>query len=159
MAADNSFITVNLSDDPRLKYNNTIIKRKALVRWWGTQSDKEIRLALTIRYYANNGGNYGVDAISGINADNALSDSQKAWQRQTFADRQLEYSTQGSWVDTNGNPVAEGTPGAITELEYWQGFTLAQVPGITSTSVGAFAGVYLIATAMIQRLDTLKMLG
>lgn len=159
MAADNTLITVDLSDDPKLRYGTTIIKRRALVQQWGTEADKEIRLKLLIRLYANNAGAYGVDAITGINADATISAEQKAVQRETFKDREINYTTRGRWVLSNGTPVAEGTANAITELEYWQGFTLDDVTGIEGMTTGAFASVYLIATAMIKRLDALKILG
>lgn len=159
MAADNTLITVNLSDDPKLKYNTTAIKRKALVNYWATESDKEIRIRMTLRFYASNAGAYGAEAIAGINADNTLTAEQKAWQRETFKDREINYTTRGRWVLANGTPVPEGTQDAITELEYWQGFSLDNVAAITDMNYGAFASVYAIATAMIQRLDTLKVLG
>lgn len=157
--ADNTLITINLSDDPKLKYGTTSIKRKALVKSWATESDKEISMRLTVKYYASNAGAYGSDSQTAILADASITPEQRAWQAETFKDREIFYSTRGKWVSVTGVPVAEGTAGAITELEYWQGFPLSSVAGISSTAVGAFAAVYLIATAMIQRMDVLKVLG
>lgn len=159
MAANNTLITVDLSDDPKLRYGTTIIKRRALVQQWGTESDREIRMKLLIRLYANNAGAYGVEAIAGIDADATITADQKARQREIFKDQEINYTTRGRWVLANGTPVAEGTANAITELEYWQTFTLDQVQAITDMNFGAFAAVYAIATAMIQRLDSLKILG
>lgn len=159
MAADSTRLVVNISDDPRLRYNSTIIKRKVEVRSWGPEIDREITIRMIIKFYANSAGAYGSDAVTAINADATLTAEQKDWQRQTFADREVNYSTRGRWVLADGTPVAEGTSNAITELEYWQRFTLDNVNAITDMNYGAFAAVYAIATAMIQRLDTLKILG
>lgn len=159
MAADNTLITVDLSDDPKLRYGTTIIKRRALVQAWGTEADREIRIKLLVRLFANSAGAYGADAITGINADASITADQKARQREIFKDQEVSYTTRGRWVLANGTPVAEGTANAITELEYWQGFTLDQVTAITDMNFGAFSAVYAIATAMVQRLDTLKILG
>lgn len=159
MAADNTLISVDLSDDPRLRYNGTAIKRRAFITLWATEIDKEIRINLTLKFYANNGGAYGADAETSINADNGLTAEQKAYQRQTFADRAIIYSTRGRWVLADGTPVSEGTPNAITELEYWQGFRLDDVPNITDMNFKALDAVYETARAMVQRMDVLKVLG
>lgn len=159
MAADNTLITVNLSDDPRLKYNGTSIKRRAFITFWATDIDKEIRMHLTLKFYADNAGAYGADAETAINGDATLTAEQKAYQKDTFKDRVVIYTTRGRWVLPDGTPVPEGTTNAITELEYWQGFTLDNVAAITNMNYGAFAAVYAIASAMVQRLDVLKILG
>lgn len=162
MAADNTLITVNLRDDPKLKYGTTAIKRKAFVQSWATEMDKEIRIKLTMKYYASNAGAYGADAETSINADGSLTAEEKAYQKETFKDREFNYTTRGRWVDVSGNPVAEGTLNAITELQYWQSFKLDDVTtpvNIPDMNFGAFAAVYAIASAMIARLDTLKILG
>jgi len=158
MAADNTLTIVDLSDDPKLRYNSTLIKRRALVQSWTTESDKEIRIKLLIRFYANNAGAYGAEAADAINAD-AITAEQKAWQRETFRDREINYTTRGRWVLADGTPVPEGTANAITELAYWQTFKLDDVQPITDMNFKALSAVYAIATAMIQRLDMLKVLG
>lgn len=157
--ADNTLITVNLSNDPRLRYNTTQIKRKAFIHSWIVEMDKEIRIRMTLKFYANNAGEYGVDAETAINNDTTLTGEEKAYQKDTFRDREITYTTRGRWVSITGTPVPEGTADAITELEYWQGFSLDNVQAITDMNYGAFAAVYAIASAMIQRLDALKVLG
>ena len=155
--ANNTWTVVNLSDNLRLQFNGNPVKQKAVITSFTIFNTKEWQLEVQIQSYESVAGAYGNYIMTTIAADGVLTQAQKDVLLQTYGDKYIRYGTAGHWVDVNGNIVASGTPGAITELAYWQQFKLNQIAGTgTLSTQGALDEMYLIVAALINKLNTNK---
>lgn len=149
--------TVNLSDNSKLQFNGNPVKRKMVISGFHLTTTKDWRLEMLIQYYESVGGAYGNYIPTTIANDGVLTQAQKDELVGIYGDRYIQYSTEGHWVDVSGNLVSAGTPGAITELSYWQQFKLNQIAGTgTLSTQGALDEIYLIVTALINKLNSNK---
>jgi len=155
--ANNTWTVVNLSDNLRLQFNGNPVKQKAVITSFIIYNTKEWQLEVQVQSYESVAGAYGNYIPATIAADGVLTQAQKDVLLQTYNDKYIRYGTTGHWVDVNGNIVSAGTPGAITELAYWQQFKLNQIAGTgTLATQGALDEVYLIVAALINKLNTNK---
>jgi hypothetical protein len=158
-AQDQTPIVINIRDSPKLQFNGAFVKQKATVLDYRPviNSTKDFYISVQIKYYENNAGAYGAEIIATIRNDGTLTAEEKAQLYHIYGDKIIDYQTTNKWVDVSGNVVAQGTPGAITELAYWQGFKLNQVAGMgTLSTQGAVDAQYLIITAIINKLNARK---
>lgn len=58
-------------------------------------------------------------------------------ERQQFLPKQINVSTEGRFVDLDGNEVAPGTDGAIPEMDWYKTIPIAAVPPEITTIWGA----------------------
>lgn len=155
--ATNTWSVVNLNDNLRLQFNGNPVKQKAVVTSFTIYNTKEFQLEVQVQSYESVAGAYGNYIPTTIAADGVLTQAQKDALLLTYGDKYVRYSTAGHWTDVSGNIVAAGTAGAITELAYWQQFKLNQVAGTgTLTTQGAMDEIYLIVTALINKLNSNK---
>lgn len=157
-AQDTTPITVNIRDNAKLQFGGSAVKMKAVVLQFRTEATKEFIMHLSIQMYANNAGAYGGKITDLISADETLSAEEKKELLDRFRDREVIYTTQGKWVNANGDPVASDAVGARSELEYWQSFKMNNVAlGMTSASTqGALDAIYKIQIAIITKLNLRK---
>lgn len=159
-AQDQTAIVINVRDHAKLEYNGAKVKMKATVVNYApvNETTKDFVIVLSIQLYENVAGSYGALVTALIAADQNLSDEEKAESLQRYADRTITYTTRGKFVDNNGNSVTQSTPGAITEIAYWQAFKLNNVAlGMTSASTqGALDAEYKIIAAIVAKLNSRK---
>ena len=158
-AQDQAPIVVNVRDNAKLQFNGANVKMKATVLLFEpvTSSTKDFVIRLSITMFENSAGSYGQPIADLINADATLSPEEKEDLLNRYADKIITYTTSGKYVDVSGNAVTQSTPGAITELQYWQTFKLNQVAGMGSISTqGAMDAQYLTIRAIVLKLNQRK---
>lgn len=157
---DTSPIIVNVRNNAKLQWNGAAVKMKFRILQvrFISNGQKDFYFHGYLEMYENNAGSYGSKITDLISADNSLSGEEKADLLARYGDREIQYTTANKFVDSNGNPVDESEPGAIPELQYWQGFKLNNPNlGMTSASTqGALDAVYKIIIAIVNRLDNRK---
>lgn len=156
---DQTPIVVNVRDNAKLQYNGAVVKMKATVLSFEpvTFTTKDFRIVLSITMFENNGGSYGAVITDLVRADGTLSPEEKADLLERYADKIITYTTNNKYVDMNGDPLSQGAPGAIPELQYWQTFKLNQVAGMGSVSTqGALDAEYLTIRAIVLKLNQRK---
>ncbi len=117
----NSLI-IPISNDPV-----TGLARQAQLEAFIIQPDLNMISQLRISYRTPEGGSK-LDAIA---ADQTLSAYQVQVAREQFADRVVSRQTGGSFViPQTGQLVAEGTPGAISQRDYFQGVKLGDLKAL-----------------------------
>lgn len=158
-AQDQSEIVVNIRDNARLQFNGAAVKQKAAVVSYTPVSGggKDFTIVLRIKMYESNGGNYGSLITELIQADATLSEEEKQDLVIRYADKIIEYSTAGRYVDASGNLVSPLAGGAIPELQYWQAYKLNQVPTMLSLATqGALDATYKTIQAIIAKMNARK---
>lgn len=172
LSQDSSPISVNLSDNPKLQWNGSAVKQKAIVMDYRPliNGTKEFYIRVRVQLYENLSGAYGSKIQDLLTADQALqtptlSSDQYSQLSTIYADRIIEHQTTGLCADaTSGNIVScfqqDGvtpTPNAVSEEAYWQAFKLNQVSGVTSISTqGALDAEYKIIIAIITKMNSRK---
>lgn len=152
-------ISVDLRDNSRLQFNGNPVKMRAIINDFKpiVSGQKDFFICLTIQYYESVAGAYGNPIVQTIAADGTLSSDEKTELLAIYGDRRIEYSTSGKWVDVSGNIVTSSTPGAIQEIQYWQGFKLNQVTGIgTLANQGALDSEYLTIKQIVNKMNSRK---
>lgn len=158
LAASAQVVVVDLRDNDRLQWSGEAVKQRGTIHMFTFSREGDFTVGVTIAYYVNNGGAYGSKITDVIAGDSELNADQKNDLLSKFADRYFEHSTAGKFVNpANGDIVAQGTPGAVTELSYWQGFNLNQVPGVgTVANTKAMNAMYFTVIAIVNRMNLRK---
>jgi hypothetical protein len=92
----------------RLKHHRLII-----------HENLEMTHEILVEYFENLNGALG-RPINEVVSESNWTEDRKLEYLERFKSRIIKKETSGSWVDSNGDIVAEGTVGAIAELEFWQ---------------------------------------
>ena len=150
-------IVVDIRDNAQLQFKSALVKMRGTVNSFTFNPQGEFSIDVTIKYYENNAGAYGPYIQTTITGDNTLTADERSALQTIYADRVFHYSTVGQWVNASGDVVPIGTPGATTEIAYWQAFKLNQVAGVVSISAtGALQATYLTITAIVNKMNARK---
>ncbi|NID09377.1 hypothetical protein [Fibrivirga algicola] len=98
----------------------------------------------------------GVPIHELIDADASLTDEQKELAKAQYPTRAVSKTTDGAFCDPQtGAIVAEKTPGAVPQREFFQNITVAQMMAMTgTTTASSFAQVlYTMLAGEIQKID------